>query len=267
MGIPLALFGTSLRAAIELQLRVQAGRGPRVASLLRFSSDTRFSPEEAESIRTILEVRKQIENDHTLITITDFGAGASQTASRHHGRRVSDIYRTSAVSHHWGVFLFRLVRLLRPRRVLELGTNLGVSACYIQSALDLNADGGRLTSIEGDPTLAAYARRTIGTLSHYAPDVVVGRFHDMLVPTLDRLGAVDLVFVDGHHEEEPTRRYYETIKSYLTSDGVVVFDDIGFWSVSVRRAWKKIIQAEKNGLHLDLGRIGILCASDSRGTV
>jgi predicted O-methyltransferase YrrM len=234
---------------------------------MKLSVDMRLSGEETESVQAILDARGQLAIDGSFLRVEDHGAGSTRFAKSAEARRLSEIYVDSSISHHWGMLLFRLVRVLRPHRVLELGTNLGVSGSYIQAALDLNEQEGKLTTIDGDPKLVQIARQTVGSVSQSAVDFVVGRFQEVLSPTLDRLGSVDLAFVDGHHEEEPTYGYYKMIKPYMAADGVVVVDDIGFWTAPVRRAWKRILAEETKSLHLDLGRMGILCVGESPRTL
>ena len=54
-------------------------------------------------------------------------------------------------------FLYALVRALKPRNVLELGTGLGLSGFFIASALKANGDEGTLMSLEPDDELAKQA--------------------------------------------------------------------------------------------------------------
>ena len=44
--------------------------------------------------------------------------------------------------------LYALIRATRPARVLELGTGMGVTGCFIAEALRENGDGGTLLTIE-----------------------------------------------------------------------------------------------------------------------
>src|SRR3990172_12071645 len=140
---------------------------------------------EVEDIEKILRIRERLQNSQRKIMLEDHGAGARESK---HQRTVSSIHQSSAVPHWWGVFLFRLVRELKPKTVLELGANLGVSGAYIQSGLDLNGGPGRFTTIEGDPTLASIARETLDSLGKGKGEVVHGRFQDALLPVLKQSG-------------------------------------------------------------------------------
>ena len=116
-------------------------------------------PLETEALQKILQIRSILHNSKREFDLEDYGAGSGKLPQR---RTVAAIHRTSAVPHWWGVFLFRLVRELKPERVLELGANLGVSAAYIQSAMLLNGNSGHLTTIEGIRcSPRSHARRSI----------------------------------------------------------------------------------------------------------
>ncbi len=251
-----------LQVMLNAQRTVAAGKdGIFFGSLVRVAR-LECDSKESDAIEPIELMREELATDERRLTIQDYGAGVSPHSLKNPtgsgGRSVSAIHASSAIPSHWGVLLFRLVRELKPRHVLELGTNLGVSACYIRAAMDLNENEGRLVTIEGDPTLASMAKENLARVSSGNVDVMIGKFQDILPSALDSLGSVDLVFIDGHHEEEPTYRYYHMIKPYATNDIVMIFDDIYLWSRPVRRAWKRIVAEERRAVAIDLAKIGIL---------
>ena len=171
-------------------------------------------------------------------------------------RTVADIYRRAASTHPWALFLFKLVRAQRPERVLELGTNLGVAAAYLNAALDLNGTG-HLTTIEGDPTLAELASEHLEATSERAADVIQGRFQDVLPKLLPRVAPLDLVFLDGHHEDRPTRDYFAQIAPHLAPHALVVFDDVEPWR-GVYRAYRAVMGANPGARAVHLGKIALL---------
>ncbi len=65
-------------------------------------------------------------------------------------------YRQMSVTLDEAEFLYALVRAIRPRNVLELGTGLGLSAFFIASALK-ETDDGYLFTEEPDEALADQA--------------------------------------------------------------------------------------------------------------
>jgi predicted O-methyltransferase YrrM len=240
-----------LRVAMFGQLH---GLSEETRATLQRVIDNRPDAKEAEALGKVVQVRSRMQNSLREIAIEDYGTGSGNSRRR----TVGSVHRSSAVPHWWGVFLFRLVRELKPKRVLELGANLGVSGAYIQSALCLNGGFTHFTTIEGDPTLASIARESLDSVGKGSSEVVVGRFQDVLPSVLKQKESIDLVFIDGHHEYKPTLEYFDRIKPFLSAKGTVVFDDVYFWSRPVRKAWKEIVRKHPTATAIDLAKFGIL---------
>lgn len=249
------------RAWLKLLVRRQrAGLGDR-AEMLRDVVALHLDDHEHKAEAFIDKLRDELIASHEVIQMEDFGAGTRgsvlSSESMPNKRSISEIYRRAAASPAWGRFMFILVRALKPSTVLELGTNLGVSALHIVAALDLNGGEGSLTTIEGDPTLSEIARENLAKLTRTSRATVqTGRFDDVLPTCLEEHGPYDLVFIDGHHEEAATLRYFEMIKPYLAPGACVAFDDIEPFR-PVRKAWKRIIADEPNSGAVDLLGIGL----------
>ena len=121
-----------------------------------------------------------------------------------------------------GRFLGVLVRTLRARRVLELGTFTGYSS--ISMALALPA-GGRVITCDVTEETTAIARR-------YAVEAgVADRIDYRLGPALDTIATLDgpfeLVFIDA---DKPNYvNYYEATLPFLADGGLMVVDNT-LWS-------------------------------------
>lgn len=156
------------------------------------------------------------------------------------------------------LMLYLLIRATKPSSVIELGTNVGISSAYIGAALKTNGQNGKITTLDASP----YRQRLAEELHHKLGidniSYVEGLFTDTLPPSLDNLGSVDLAFIDGHHQYQPTIDYFEEILKYSTPDTVFVFDDIR-WSDGMKKAWSQIQSDDRLGLIVDLTSVGI-CA-------
>jgi caffeoyl-CoA O-methyltransferase len=121
-----------------------------------------------------------------------------------------------------GRFLGSLVRMLRARRVLELGTFTGYSS--ISMALALPA-GGRVITCDVNEETTAIARR-------YAEETgVADRIDYRLGPALETVeqldGPFELVFIDA---DKPNYvNYYEATLPRLARGGLMVLDNT-LWS-------------------------------------
>ena len=242
--MPHALSVVPLRLGLDLLRLVQPDLPGPAGAALRQAAALRLTGDECAAEAAIDALRQRLRACDDPVEVVDYGAGAGRPAER----VVSEIYRRAATGPAWGRFLFGLVRGLRPQRVLELGTNLGVGAAHLVAALALNeAEGhpGRLVTLEGAPELAARAAGAFARLGHPIGDdgcrvrVVVGPFEETLAATAAAEGPFDLVFVDGHHEEAAALRYVEALRPHLADGALVVLDDVEPFR-DVRRAWVRL---------------------------
>jgi predicted O-methyltransferase YrrM len=151
--------------------------------------------------------------------------------------------------------LYLLVDSFKPKRILELGTNVGISSAYMAAAQQ--ATDGTVTSLEGSKGRAAVAKRVHAALGLMNVEYVPGNFEDTLDSTLDRLGcSVDFAFIDGHHEYAPTLHYFDRIWNHSTEHAVFVFDDIR-WSFGMVRAWRMLQKDPRLELVIDLCGMGL----------
>ncbi|MGH7317340.1 MAG: O-methyltransferase [Candidatus Rokuibacteriota bacterium] len=159
----------------------------------------------------------------------------------------------------WCLLLMRLVRTMRPRSCLELGTGFGISGAYQAAALELNGTG-RLTTVEGAAEWAEIARRGFMELGLSRVEPVVGPIAEMLADA--RLGPFDHVLVDAEHTEEAMLAAFEMLLPDLSTNAVVVFDDIDFYEGS-RRAWSRVKRHPNVSAAVGLRRFGIAIVSGS----
>ncbi len=114
-----------------------------------------------------------------------------QHATRVHQRE----HGCNAHTFEDGEGLWQLVARAQPRRVLELGTGLGYTACLMALA----SPQAQVDTLEGDAEHAALAREHIGAAG--LPERAIlheGSFSTSL-PALGLLpGSLDLVFFDGN---------------------------------------------------------------------
>ena len=192
---------------------------------------------------------------HSDRTLELHDAGAGSRVARAGTRTIADICRTSATPPRFGRYLFATVDQLRASNVLELGSNLGIGACYLAAAMP---SGGRLVTIDADPALAACARTALArTVPRASAEVLVGTFAARLPEALAALGRVDVAFVDGHHDEHATLGYVAQIRAHCHAGSILILDDI-HWSTGMERAWTQLRQQDGVSLSIDLYRWGIL---------
>jgi len=196
-------------------------------------------------------LRQQLLQDNSVLSIQDHGAGSSGKTEDQ--RIVASIARHAAKPKKYGQLLFRMVRQYQPATILELGTSLGITTSYLSIASPASA----IITIEGSATVAGRARLNFEKLGLKNIEVIEGNFDDMLPEMLHHLPAVDLVFIDGNHRQEPTEHYFSQLLSKINNDSIIIFDDI-HWSRGMEQAWKNIIRNPVVRCSIDLFFMGIV---------
>lgn len=131
--------------------------------------------------------------------------------------------------------IFHLIRSLNPRRVLEVGTNVGFSTLHIAAALDVNGAGGRITTVDiadvNDPADQPwkdcgqpYSPRDMLAAGGYGDtiDFVAQSSLVFLDNCKDRF---DFIFLDGSHEAEVVYQEVPKAIEVLAPNGVILLHD------------------------------------------
>jgi predicted O-methyltransferase YrrM len=121
--------------------------------------------------------------------------------------------------------------------------------------------GGKLWTIEGSLAIAERAAGHLEGLGLKGVEVVTGNFDVVLQPLLERVGPVDLAFVDGNHRYDPTLRYFDMLMRHSGRSAVLIFDDI-HWSADMERAWAQIKSDPRVMLTIDLFFFGLVVRRD-----
>lgn len=206
-----------------------------------------------DAYRIMSRARRDYLADRSRITLHDLGAGHGNKKQKHHVRRIRDIARHSSGHPRYHRLLCRLARHYAPATVIETGTALGLGTL----ALALGAPQAGVFTIEGDPALADRAAMLFEKHGLRNITLLRGSFDEQLPAALHNAGSAGLVFLDGHHEEEATLRYFGMLLPYLRNESLVVVDDI-HWSAGMLRAWDILRHHEKVSLSVNLFRMGIL---------
>jgi caffeoyl-CoA O-methyltransferase len=124
-----------------------------------------------------------------------------------------------------GTFLRMLVRLVRARRVLELGMFTGYSALMMAEGLP---EDGELITCDIDPKAEAVARRYFAKSPHGQ------KIRIAMGPALETIktlkAPIDLVFIDA--DKVNYSNYFEAVLPFLPQNGLMVADNT-LWSGSV----------------------------------
>lgn len=131
--------------------------------------------------------------------------------------------------HAQGRLLSLLAKLIRPRRILDVGTYTGYSALCLAEGL---VPGGELHTVDANDELASLVNRYVAEAGlaevvhcHWAPAVDV-------LPTLP--GPFELVFLDA--DKENNALYFSLIIEKVPPGGLIIVDNV-LWSGKVTPEW------------------------------
>ncbi len=194
-------------------------------------------------------IRNKMERDNRVLNIIDLGAGSKKLNNQ---RKVSDIAKTSVKKKKLAELIYRLVLHLKPVKIVELGTSLGITTSYLAIADAKN----QVYTIEGDPSIRKIALENFKELNLRNIKSIEGNFDDILPELLNELEEVHFAFIDGNHRKKATLRYFNALLPKMPNGGFLVFDDI-YWSKEMTEAWNEIINSEKVTVTIDLFYMGI----------
>lgn len=161
-------------------------------------------------------------------------------------------YQPGWVNSDDALFLYWLIRRLRPRTIVETGVCNGFSAGISVLALAKNDDDGGLHAVgraeifdSNDPEWTESNRvfgevvvggQTLGWMipnayRHWA-DIYEGNAEDLLPELVDQLDSIDLFFHDSDHSYDHMMFEFQQAKRKAAPGGIIVADNIA-WNSSL----------------------------------
>jgi len=142
--------------------------------------------------------------------------------------------------------LYRLVRYLKPKHILEIGSQHGASAVAMALAMRDNNTPVDITCI--DPFLPSGDNDGLPTLENWYRNVTTSGFMGgirLLMTTSEKVlpfmkEQYDFVLIDGSHEYKDVRYDFETVLALVPAGGYVWLHDYMTYE-SVRRACQEVV--------------------------
>lgn len=157
-------------------------------------------------------------------------------------------------------FSYDLAMNLKPKVIVELGTHMGISFYSFCQAIK---DSGLSTSLnaidtwEGDPHAGFY-----GNAVYELVNKLIGLHYNklninLIRKTFDEARSdfkdikINLLHIDGFHTYDAVKHDYETWKSFLDEDSVVLFHDVAVKDYGVKDYWEELKLSESEFFYME----------------
>ena len=216
-----------------------------VTELLETKNEAYYQFKELDTIR-----RELLQNT-TQLEITDFGAGSA--VFKGNTRKISDIAKHGISQKKFSELYFKLINFSNSEYIVELGTSIGLNSLYLAKANSKS----KIYTIEGCPSLYEFSLRLFKNQNAENITSLKGNFDVVFPELLNKLPRLDFLYVDGNHQYEATKKYFEMALAKKHEHSVFIFDDIN-WTMGMQKAWEEIKNHPDVTLSLDLFYVGIV---------
>ncbi len=231
--------------------RIRANNKHKVHSptIFSFANEVFYSAKKMY-YKTAEQERKRAKKSKQILDFVDYGKNGALLQ-----KSVAEIAKRSLKSPKYARLLGAIVDHREAKTILELGTSLGITTAYL--ARQKNT---RVTTLEGDPSVAAIAQSVWNQLGHTNITCIIGQFEKTLDNVVNQ--SFDIIYIDGNHRQEPTLRYFDLLLPSSHNQTLFVFDDIHY-SREMEKAWETIKNHPRVYSTIDLFFMGIVYINPS----
>lgn len=197
------------------------------------------------------KLRHNLLLNNTEIEITDFGAGSK--VFKGNKRKIADITKHGISNKKFSELYFKLVNFCNAEHIVELGTSIGLNTLYLAKANSKS----KIYTIEGCSELHKFASDFLAKQKVNNVTCINKNFDQALPELLNSMPKLDLLYVDGNHQYQPTINYFKLALNKKHENSVFIFDDIN-WNEGMQKAWDEIKNHPEVTLSLDLFFVGIV---------
>lgn len=226
--------------------------GHRVHSpnVFNFFKGAIFSKEKFDYSLAENSRKKFIKSSEKIQTLTIGAKGDGKTLVE---KKISEIAKKSSSYGKYGRLLQRISAYLKPKKILELGTSLGIGTLYLSAG----CPEAKIITVEASKETSEFASRNFKSLGLENIECINAEFENVLEKILKENPDIELIYVDGNHTFEATSSYFLQFRKFASQNAVFLFDDIN-WSRGMSKAWRDIKNALCTRVSIETMRLGIV---------
>lgn len=205
---------------------------------------------EKPAFEAIEQTRKKLLTDTHSVTYQDLGTPSKHFKSDQ--RTIASIASTSLSPQKWSAFYFRVAEHLNAKRIIELGTSMGITTLYLAQSKER-----KVFTFEGNPSMVNIALTNFEYFDQGNITLLEGNIETSLPDFLEDPSKVDMVLLDANHRYDPTLRYFNWLCKRIADKGIIIVDDIHA-SPEMDNAWNYLRQHDLVYGSIDLYKCGLL---------
>jgi predicted O-methyltransferase YrrM len=242
------IFGIKSFTNYLVKSKPASGYGIHSPFVFRFATEVVLPVKERKIMLPEIEkLRKQLSTDNRNIFVEDLGTGKSGN------RKVKNILSRSSSSDKVCRLLFQIAKEFKPVSIIELGTNLGLSA----ASMALANSEMQVVTIEGSQALAQLATENFEKIVLKNISIITGEFEVQLAQAVQLIKKPFIAFIDGNHSYSATIQYFNEIAKITDNESLIIIDDI-HKSEEMQKAWEEICRFQNVTTTIDLFQLGIV---------
>lgn len=168
---------------------------------------------------------------------------------------IANIVEKQAIRPKQGKLLFRLANYFKAKRIIQLGSSVGISTVYLTAyAKDI-----KCILLEKDKDQAAIARNTFSKLTYNPIDLRIGEYADLFSQALKEMESPDIVFFNNLPDEDlvKARTLFEEALKYAGDQTLIIIPGIQT-SPAMRKFWQSLSDYPEVRVTMDLFSMGLV---------
>lgn len=202
-------------------------------------------------VASLAKIRIELKKDLRTIHVEDLGAGSVHLQRKE--RRISELAFITTSPEKFSLLYSRIIFHYKHRRVVELGTSIGINAMFLAKA-DENV---QVATFEGSPEVARIARELFKENQVTNIQIIEGNIDDTLPRYLSSVEKIDFALIDANHRLKPTMQYADLLMEKIHAHSIIAIDDIHY-SSEMEEAWRAIQRDHRVYTTIDLYRCGLI---------
>jgi predicted O-methyltransferase YrrM len=155
--------------------------------------------------------------------------------------------------------IYRLVKEFKPRNILEIGTNLGISTLYLAKA----APSARVITIQTYSETDNSVQNCKSLQTNNIEYLVQNEDHTV-AGIISKVKNLDIVFVAADRRMESPLDYFYLCLTKISSKSIMIFEGI-YLSKATKEAWEAIKAHPRVTVTIDFFWIGLVFFKEDQG--